>query len=334
MDTVIYAAMHFGVDFICAWAMFGSLRDGNIDLLVYNFCAFALQMPLGTLLDLLRSGGRDRLPRLWAIAGAALTVVGALIHPALLGLGNALFHVGGGMDIISADFEKNRKGKDLGVFVAPGAVGLYLGTGMGKGDGSAAALFVGAAVLAVLTALLVRGKQDHFYEAAESGPGNLFLGLCCFAVVILRSFVGLSVSFSWKTGAFFGWLAVAAVAMGKMAGGFLSACIGPDRAIRYSLLLAAGCFALGEHPVCGLLALFFFNMSMPVTLYLLARQLPRMPGFSFGFLTFGLFLGFLPVYAGLELPVSGGLLGAAGSLLSLLLLAAGRKAVRGSRVPS
>ena len=75
-----------------------------------------------------------------------------------------------------------------------------------------------------------------------------------------------------------------------------------------------------------------FNMSMPVTLYLLAVNLPGLYGFSFGLLTFGLFLGFLPVYAGLVLPVSGRLLGMAGSLASLVLLTAAGKAADNDRI--
>lgn len=334
MNTIIYAAMHFVVDFICAWSMFIFFREGSggyENLLIYNFCAFALQMPLGTLLDLLRAGGADRLrgllPKLWAILGAVLTLIGAMIHPALLGLGNALFHVGGGMDVIAEDFEKNHGGRNLGVFVAPGAIGLFLGTSLGKGEGTLTALLAGAVVLTVLALVLLAGKRNHCYTLPEKDAGGLLLGLCCFAVVILRSLVGMSVTFSWKTGMLFGWLAVTAVALGKMAGGFVAARFGFGRTICGSLILAAACFLLGEIPAFGLAALFFFNMSMPVTLYLLARQLPRMPGFSFGLLTFGLFLGFLPVYARIELPLSGGVLGAMGSILSLLLLSAGRKAV-------
>ena len=330
MEISIYAGMHFAVDFICAWAMFRSFRAGSggyENLLIYNFCAFALQMPLGTLLDLLRSDGKRSLfPRLWASVGAALTVIGAMVHPAVLGLGNALFHVGGGLDVIAADFQHDSKGRDLGIFVAPGAIGLYLGTGMGKGSGVDGAVLVGAAVLAALIWALMRGEAPCCTVPA-SGSGGLPLAVCCFAVVILRSYVGLSVTFPWKTGTVFGALAVTAVASGKMAGGFLSARFGPDRTILYSLLLAAGCFLLGGYPAFGLAALFFFNMTMPVTLYLLARQLPRMPGFSFGLLTFGLFLGFLPVYAQAEPPVSGTLLGAIGSIISMAILLAGRKAV-------
>lgn len=336
MNTVLLAAMHFLVDFICAWAMIGRFRQGSggyESLIVYNFCAFALQMPLGTLLDLLkeRRNGRirNRFSLLWAVIGAALTAVGALIHPAVLGFGNALFHVGGGMEVIQEDFSRNLKGRDLGLFVAPGAIGLYLGTKFGF---DLKVLIIAAVAAAILVIFLFwnKGRKPAECLTAEAKTGGKIwlLATCCFAVVILRSYVGLSVTFSWKSGAVFGLLAVLAVALGKMAGGILGAHFGPGRTACVSLLLAAACFGAGESPIFGLAALLLFNMSMPVTLYMLARALPRLPGFSFGLLTFGLFLGFLPVYAGVDLHLTGVI----GSVLSALLLIIGDKAVRKEHV--
>ena len=318
--TGLYAMMHLIVDLLCAWAMFRQFDSGNgIYYLIYNFCAFALQMPLGTFLDLLKERN-PRSPRRWVMVGCAVTVAGAFVHPAVLGLGNALFHVGGGMEVIGADFARQRKGRDLGIFVAPGAIGLYIGTLLGHGNAGIPVLMVGAGILAVL-GILLHGKTlpaMPVIQDEEEPRAPWLAALCCFAVVILRSCVGLSVSFSWK--ASLGWLAVLAVAAGKVSGGFLSARFGLGRTVILSLMLAAGCFLLGEIPAFGLLALLLFNMSMPVTLYLLAKKMPRMPGFAFGLLTFGLFLGFLPVYSGMSLPVSGGVLGAVGSVLSVVIL--------------
>lgn len=65
INTVgIFAAMHFLVDFICAFTMFGWFvrsGDGLWLMLLYNFCAFALQMPLGVVMDAINSadGHRD-----------------------------------------------------------------------------------------------------------------------------------------------------------------------------------------------------------------------------------------------------------------------------------
>ena len=52
--TAPYAILHFLVDGLCAFAMFGtfSVRENwYLNILLYNFCAFALQMPLGVVLD-------------------------------------------------------------------------------------------------------------------------------------------------------------------------------------------------------------------------------------------------------------------------------------------
>jgi len=41
---------------------------------------------------------------------------------------------------------------------------------------------------------------------------------------------------------------------------------------------------------------------MPVTLWFITKCIPDAKGFSFGLLTFALFLGFLPVYLGTAAP--------------------------------
>ena len=70
----------------------------------------------------------------------------------------------------------------------------------------------------------------------------------------------------------------------------------------------------------GIAALLLFNMTMPITLYLLVSKLPQLSGFCFGLLTFALFLGFLPEYFGLRAIVNGNIIGSVGSIISLLLL--------------
>jgi FSR family fosmidomycin resistance protein-like MFS transporter len=59
-------------------------------------------------------------------------------------------------------------------------------------------------------------------------------------------------------------------------------------------------------------------MTMPITLYLLAKKMKGMEGFAFGLLTFGLFIGFVLTHQK-ALVLSE--LGTAGSLLSMVLLA-------------
>ncbi len=409
--TVIYSALHLLVDGMCALAMFGRLLPGGdrgLSILVYNFCAFALQMPLGVALDALCGGKKGRevgFPFLFALAGVLCTMGGAFLHPAVLGIGNALFHVGGGVGTIREDDRRSWRGRGLGVFVAPGALGLYLGTVLGRGGSWQMWAFGTGVLMALLCAGAIWGRKAHHFEVsgrkahcfgmrgqkvcffevsgrkahrfevsggeggteripesgvrgrgteadwrAEAQPsksspqktekqaaGNTGQGIrntaiaavCCILVVILRSYVGMAVAFPWKTGFRAGLLAVLMVVGGKAAGGFASARYGMRMTTTVSLGLAGICYLCSAAMLPGLAALFLFNMTMPITLYWLVRSMPRMPGFAFGLLTFALFLGFLPTYFGVAAAVDGPVLGCAGSVLSMLLLTAGRAAERG-----
>ena len=96
--------------------------------------------------------------------------------------------------------------------------------------------------------------------------------------------------------------------------------LGAERASAVSLGLSAALYLASALPLPGILAVFLFNMTMPVTLWAAARAMPGAKGFTFGLLTFALFLGFLPSWLGwpslLRGPVSYGAVAA----LSLLLL--------------
>lgn len=301
--TIFYSVLHFLVDGLCAWAMLGRLAGGMEGYLFYNFCAFALQLPLGAVLD--RLGGR-RTPMVFAGIGCGLTVLGAFTNPVLLGIGNALFHVGGGVDVIRDGGQREK----LGIFVATGAMGLYLG---GLIAGKMPWLLVPAGIVMAALLCALRSPGESSAQPSQNSPLSLFL--CCFLVVVLRSFVGFQVVFPWKEGGL-AFAAVAAVVLGKMTGGVLAARFGGRRVTVCSLVLAAVCYGLGNIPLFGLLALLCFNMTMPLTLHALWRRFPEYPGSVFGSLTLALFLGFLPTYFGISIPIGGVL----GSILSLVLL--------------
>lgn len=270
---------------------------------------------------------RARLGQLWVVGGVILTGAGVFTHPAILGLGNALFHVGAGLDVICEDFAKGHEGRSLGVFVAPGAVGLYLGTIWGKQPGECISLIISFCLLAILLAvLLTKIPREPIAKPCGSSQKLPLLMVICFTVVVIRSWTGFQTNFAWKSTIPF--LAVLAVSFGKTLGGFVSAHFGHGRTMVCSLLLAALCFLLGETAILGLLGLLLFNMSMPVTLYLLAKHMPDTPGLAFGLLTFGLFIGFLPVYAGVSVFISGPYICALGSVISAVLLCIGWKAVK------
>ena len=313
LTTILYSIAHFAVDLGCAFAVFSSMDAGVEGYLLYNFFAFAMQMPLGVLADRWGHG------KVFSAVGCLLVaLVGCLpafgiVGAMVLGLGNGLFHVGGGVDVMAIS---GKKASLLGVFVSPGAFGLFIGTLL-AGSFPAWPVIGLNLMLAVLILLFCRSVPGE--DAPLPEKSVLPLAAALFLVVVLRSFAGMAGSFSWKTG-IWSWIAVAAVVLGKTAGGFASDRLGPRSAAFLSLGAAAVCFCFSGFAGPGAAALFLFNMSMPITLWGLAQAMPGHKGFSFGLLTFSLFLGFLPTYLGVQ-PVSGYVL-AGISLVSALLLTA------------
>ena len=357
MQTLFYSILHFLTDGACAFAMlarFESAPDFYLQLLLYNFCAFALQFPLGALMDFLslkqkegRISQKADLPLRITCLSIFVTAVGMFTHPVVLGIGNALFHVGGGIGTIEEDFSKGLKGQALGIFVAPGALGLFLFSQL-KDIGTSWYILITVSLLVLMLAVftglaytvMIRKEAESISTDQKSGmrtseekksePVPLqpltfaaFLAVAfAFLVVVLRSYVGMTVVFDWRSGFAYGLIAVLAVVLGKMAGGIIASRIGMLPTILISLGLSTVLYLFSGRMVPGVLALFFFNMTMPLTLYLIVDRMRGLPGTSFGLLTLALFAGFLPVYFGVSLPLSGAVLGAVLSAVSLLLLTA------------
>ena len=315
---LLYSIAHFWVDLSCAFLVYRTLLDSPdlvMCLLLYNFCAFAMQMPLGLLADRWNCNGRIAAIGCLLTAAAYLSPL-PLLTATVAGMGNALFHLGGGIDVLN---DSQSKAAALGVFVSPGAVGLFVGTAWGSG--TALALWVapaGLLLLAAVTLYRVGGLSGN--APFDPSPAKDYLPLLpLFAVVVLRSYMGMNQAFSWKgTG---GWALILTLALvsGKTAGGFLMDRLGSRKASAVSLLASAILYFC-DVPVLGTLAVFLFNMTMPITLWAAVKVTPGVKGFAFGLLTFGLFLGYVPTWLGwhslLNKPADYALM----AVISLLLL--------------
>ena len=312
------------MDLSCALLAFRTLSaspDFALCLLLYNFCAFALQMPLGLLADRLDRNGAV------AAAGCALVALAYAVPLPLAaavtaGVGNALFHLGGGIDTLNTGLDRSAA---LGIFVSPGAVGLFLGTLWGRGD--AVSLWAGPVGLLVLAGAILwlcrrtfgslRSGNAPLDPTPREGWGPL---VPLFLVVVLRSYMGANQAFVWKSQGQWALVLTLALALGKAGGGLLSDRLGPRRAAGWSLGLAVALYLLSGAPLPGLLAVFLFNMTMPMTLWAAAQLLPGAKGFGFGLLTFALFVGYLPVYLGWPAVFGNVWACAAAAALSLALL--------------
>ena len=332
-SLLFFSAAHFLVDFSCAFIVFSKTPDSSlfyIGLFFYNFCAFALQMPLGLLID--RSANVSTVVSMGflLLLPPLLLPLNPLLLVLMAGLGNALFHVGGGTCILR---QNPGRCSEPGIFVSTGALGLFAGTLLGKSSGFPIWLLsVLLLVFALFSSFFGKttsqtGSQTAGLELHSSkkpqhlSPALCFSLICLLAVVILRSYLGMILSFDWKSQPSYGLLLIVSIMAGKALGGILADRFGLWKTGIASLAAAALLLLFSGHPTAGIPALLVFNMTMPLTLSALVRLLPTQPGFCFGLLTFALFLGFLPVYLGLAPKQSIFWLYSLLAILSLLLMA-------------
>jgi len=318
----VYSVAHFFVDFACAFLMFrfiSASQSWYTSLLIYNFCAFAMQMPIGIIADKVNRN------YLFAATGCIMIMTAfvftgfPMLATVIVGLGNALFHIGGGIDVLNISsnqrIETNAAPRSvaLGIFVSPGAFGVYFGTLLGRGDTDLFIPVIITLLIAATSIIMIRKKWSGSYienepfnpipiKSNSKFPVMLLAIMCIFLVVCLRSYTGLSIDFPWKGIGYWGVALVCASAFGKAAGGFLADRYGFRQTSLITLSIAALLFFMPQLPLAGFGAIFLFNMTMPITLCLMAGIFPRAKGFSFGLLTFALFLGFLPVYLGITAP--------------------------------
>ena len=337
--TVVLSVTHAAVDFCCAALFFGMNRGENawLCMVLYNACAFLMQLPMGFIADRLNRN----LP--FAAMGCMLVAAGCFyrFHPILAvivaGLGNGAFHVGGGIEVLN---DSGEKAGLLGVFVSPGAIGLYLGR-VYANFFIVYHLMLPSLMLLCAAGMLLIGyferrciSENADFSLALPKNGLPLLALL-FLVVVLRSFMGTTAAFSTGTllggltPALAGLIPVLCLAGGKAAGGFVSDRLKPIPTAIGSLGLCALLLFFPLHPSFALVALFLFNMSMPITLFGAARLLKGAKGGAFGLLTAALFIGTVPTFLGVSLPASPWLYGGF-AVLSLALLVIGLREPRWS----
>jgi FSR family fosmidomycin resistance protein-like MFS transporter len=299
---------HFCVDFACFWFLFARAMTAELPLqtaafvfLAYNILAFGLQPAIGYLID-----AHPKIPAglIGCGAVAAGVMTSTLLIPALLllAVGNAFFHIGGGIDSLSGGGMTRS-----GVFVSTGALGVALGTLAGR---AGQPLWLPLALL-LLSALLIVAlvprpraapeKPRAFWggvaDVASSLPFAALLLLVGLSVVV-RSFVGASLVLPWRSASALYGIAPALCAFaGKAAGGILGDRLGARNVGVLGLLLSLPCLALGAAiPLAAMAGLALFNLTMPVTLCALASRLPGRPGLAFGLSTLALLLGSVPTF--------------------------------------
>ena len=303
-NLTVYGLSHAAIDASCAAVAFSLLSSKLITdeyfiqlVIMYNVIAFGSQTLFGLLVD------KYRCPKLSAISGSIITASAVLVSflsplyaIILAGIGNALFHVGGG--IISLNLTK-KKASAPGIFVAPGALGLLIGTLYGKSESFTAwPLLI---IIATLCALMYYIKCPEInYKTDEKINTNYFesIILLLLMTIVARSVIGSVIVLPWKSDIFLLVTLTSGIVLGKAFGGIIGDKYGWQKVGVISLLISAPLLTFGEEiPDAAILGMFLFNFTMPITLVAISNTLPGRPGFSFGLTTLALIIGVLPTYA-------------------------------------
>ena len=302
-----YGVLHAVVDGACA-ALLACHKGQNVLsgeqlwtlFLVYNGLAFALQLPLGAMADC----GRHY--RTAMLAGTGLVCLGVLpwipsAHAAiaLVGIGNAAFHVGAGAMVLRISPEQATA---AGLFVAPGSLGLVAGAWCGQNLSWWPWLGVGSLALTAIVVLAMQSvaecRAKSFSPQPQYGRSIVLTAVgLLFLSVIVRSTVGMTVGAVHEGQAAILLELAWAAFFGKALGGLVVDRFGWVKASVVALVASAPLLLIdranGSTAVVGM---FLFQMTMPVTLLAIYRAFPNEPGLSFGLPTLALFVGSLPVY--------------------------------------
>ena len=223
-----------------------------------------------------------------------------IISCLIAGIGNAMFHVGGGIDVLNIS---NKKATLSGIFVSTGAMGIFLGgksasIGFDKYYIVILILLVSALSLLWLYNQIKNSINNSKIKAINLTKNEWIAIICIFITVCIRSYVGMILAFTWKSKFIFSLLSIFGVVLGKMLGGIIGDKIGFDK-ISISLLISAICFIFSfTNPIIGIIAILLFNMTMPITLICLSNIFDNNKGLSFGLLTLALFVGAVPTFVG------------------------------------
>ena len=285
---------HFCVDASCAAVVISATRnipEATIFFVLYNFLAFCLQPFAGLLLDKFRRIS----PAQYVLISFILLLLGFIpmlniwAKVLLVGIGNCLFHVGAGTVILT---KAQKKMAPLGIFVSSGAMGLTLGTIF------ASKLVCHALLIGSIIALIIVNfnlEQKQIAHVAKKVHSKVAFLLC--VCVTIRSFMGFMPLAQFHKTPEILVLITGGVVLGKMLGGILCDYYG----IRKTVFISTGCVMLlflfsFQNPYLWTIVQMIVNLSMPITLYLMYRSMPKYPAFSFGLAAACLVIGLVATW--------------------------------------
>lgn len=305
-----YGFAHMIIDFVCASTIFSIYINNLVDtetfikiVLLYNCLAFGLQILFWRLADKFQES--TSLTIIWCILVGLWSVL-FFNHPIIatisVWLWNALFHVWWWIVSISTN---PWKADVCWIFVAPGALWLFLWTLLWKSWNFLAREWIIATVTAIIWIIISSHNFNahhiinNFSPTLEKEklnrktPAIIIISLLILSIII-RSFIWFIVWYSRKTW----WLLIAftlCIVFGKFFGWIVADKFGWMRTWISSLLLSLPCLIFGEKfRILWMIGIFLFNITMSIALSALIQAFPKRQWFAFWLLCLALLIWALP----------------------------------------
>lgn len=315
-NLATYSITHGIVDLISAAVVFGLLLRGTtlesfvVLAIIYNVFAFGTQAVFGHIIDTLNKPKEGAIiSMILLVAAIPLMSISAMASVIVVGLGNSLFHVAGGS--ISLNLTP-KKATAPGIYVSLGALGLFIGTILGKSVFAIYLFCLPLALISILAVIFTKTPKMDYKKEKISRKFKYFemIIILLLLVIVARAFVGTMLIFNWKSNMTLASLLIVAIVLGKALGGFFADRLGWIKVSVGGLILSAPLLAFAsDYPYLAVLGALLFNFTMPVTLVALSNTIPGRPGFAFGLTTIALLIGALPALLGYKgLIYSGNLL--------------------------
>lgn len=282
-QPLLWGLLHGVNDFVAGYmlanfAFTNSYSDSITMLVVYAMLGFGGQLPLGFLLD------KQKQIKPFAIISISLLLLSSafyFIDPytaiIITGIAGAGIHVTGGSICLHTHEDKSGP---LGIFTAPGVLGLTLGSILG--NISSSYLLIAMSGVIILTVLIFKNGIPA-YQAQNKKKGSQldthdWIMLSILLIMCFRSFIYDIINSSilqFEHGILV--LGISAF-LGKIIGGFIADKIGWSKFVYITLPLAFIMFQFGKENLYAIaFGIACLQSSVPLTLLLMSRSLPVFP---------------------------------------------------------
>jgi FSR family fosmidomycin resistance protein-like MFS transporter len=282
---------------LAAYTLTHNYQQSFLLVSIYAVIGFGGQLPVGFWLDKAKNINlAAKCSLLLLPLCAAIYFISPEAAIIVSGFASAFVHVTGG--VVCLQVHENKSGP-LGLFTAPGVLGLTAGGLMGNTGILIPILVMGAAIL--LGFIISRNPLPQYRSVVEKKSELDSHDLVMLSILLLmcfRSFLFDVVNYvaeNYENGILY--IGISAFA-GKIIGGFVADRVGTKKFIYTSLLAALLLFQFGKndlYALCGGIACL--QSSVPLTLLLMGRSLPLHPATASAFsLGVSIVLAGLPLY--------------------------------------